>query len=482
MTDEPRGKLPSRIPVDLTIAGKTGLVEYGGYVFEEALAELQLDRGRRIYREMAENDPVVGAVLFAVEMLIRQVPWVMSAADESPQAQAVAEFVEQCRSDMDVTWSDLVAEVLSMLTYGWSYFETIYKVRGGASSDPRYRSKYDDGRVGWRNWSIRGQDSLLRWDFDQEGGIRGLWQLPPPDYQLRYVPIEKALLFRTTSRKNNPEGFSVLRRAYRPWFFKHRIENIEGIGIERDLAGLPVVWAPAELFQATASADQTAILDMLKKIVTGIRKDEQMGVVMPLAYDENGKELYRLQLLSTGGQRQIDTNAVIQRYDQRIAMTVLADFILLGHEAVGSFALSSNKTNLFGVALGAWLDLICAVVNHDAIPKLLVLNGIDPALAPSLGHGDIESIDLGELGEYVLQLAQAGFPLFPNEEVQNYLLKAADLPATVEAEQSAMGAMPKTAPPVIAPMDHEPTQLEILDGDYEGGPPSSVDLPVGERS
>ena len=31
-------------------------------------------------------------------------------------------------------------------------------------------------------------------------------QQPPPDYQFRVIPIEKALLFRTTIRKNNPEG------------------------------------------------------------------------------------------------------------------------------------------------------------------------------------------------------------------------------------------------------------------------------------
>ena len=30
----------------------------------------------------------------------------------------------------------------------------------------------------------------------------------------------QALLFRTKSRKDNPEGRSILRNAYRPWYFK----------------------------------------------------------------------------------------------------------------------------------------------------------------------------------------------------------------------------------------------------------------------
>ena len=61
------------------------------------------------------------------------------------------------------------------------------------------------------------------------------------------IPMSKALLFRTKSRKNNPEGRSILRNAYRSWYFKRRIQEIEGIGIERDLAGLPVMHGPEGL-------------------------------------------------------------------------------------------------------------------------------------------------------------------------------------------------------------------------------------------
>ena len=66
--------------------------------------------------------------------------------------------------------------------------------------------------------------------------------------------------------------------------------------------------------------------------------------------------------MSTGGRRQFDTNAIIERYDTRMAMTVLADFIFLGHQSVGSFALSSDKTELFSMAIGAYLDIIICEV------------------------------------------------------------------------------------------------------------------------
>ncbi|WP_155274431.1 hypothetical protein [Piscirickettsia salmonis] len=45
-------------------------------------------------------------------------------------------------------------------------------------------------------------------------------------------------MFRTTSRKGNPEGRSILRNAYQPWYYKKNLESIESIGIERNLVGL----------------------------------------------------------------------------------------------------------------------------------------------------------------------------------------------------------------------------------------------------
>lgn len=163
--------------------------------------------------------------------------------------------------------------------------------------------------------------------------------MPPPDFGLLTIPMSKALLFRTKVRKDNPEGRSILRNAYRSWHFKRRIQEIEGIGIERDLAGLPVIYTPEDM-DIWNSEDETIsrIRAELENMVRGVRRDEREGLVLPGGF--------KMELLSTGGSRQFDTNAIIDRYDTRIAMTVLADFIFLGHQQNGSWALSSDKTEL----------------------------------------------------------------------------------------------------------------------------------------
>jgi len=132
--------------------------------------------------------------------------------------------------------------------------------------------------------------------------------------------------------------------------------------------------------------------------------------------------------LSTGGRRQFDTDAIITRYDQRITMTVLADFMLLGHEGVGTQALSVSKVELFLTSLTAYLSNIAETFNSHAIPRLMRLNGIDSSLSPILTYTPPKNIDLDAISKFVTSLAQAGAPLFPDTELENYLRGVAGLP------------------------------------------------------
>ncbi|MBC7340836.1 MAG: hypothetical protein H5U02_00015 [Clostridia bacterium] len=414
--------------------GSTGLSRWGGNIYEEWLPDLQGIKAIKVYREMSDNDPVIGAILFAIKMLCRQVTWRVEAAGTGNADREAARFLEECIYDTSHSWQDFIGEVLSMLIYGFSVFEIVYKRRMGDSQDPKKRSKYNDGRIGWRKFSIRSQDTIREWVFDEEGGIQGIRQVAPPDYRQQEIPIEKLLLFRTESVKNSPQGRSLLRNCYKPWFFKKNVEIIEGMGIERDLAGLPVVWVPPNVASPGTDQERQA-LQAFKDLVTKVRRDQQEGIVMPLAYDEKGNKLYDFTLLSTGSRRQFDTSAIIQRYNTQIAQTVLADFIMLGTQKVGSFALASSKTELFAVALGAFLDEIEDVLNTHAIPRLFKLNDFKVENYPEIRHGDVESVDLEELGNFISKLAGAGATLFPNKELEKYLLEAANLPSgSVEEE------------------------------------------------
>ncbi len=420
-----------QVPI-LIETGRTGLTRWGGNIHEEFLVALRGARGMRVYREMSSNDPVIGAILFAAKQLIRRATWRVEPQGNSNVDLAASEFLESCRTDMESTWEDFIAEVLSMIIFGWSLHEIVYKIRRGDVRDRRYKSKYTDNRIGWRKLPGRAQESLYEWKYDDNDTdmLLAMVQQAAPDYIIRTIPMEKALLFRTETNKGNPEGRSLLRNAYRPWYFKKRIEEIEGIGIERDLAGLPVLVPPEGLdIWNIKDPDAVRLKAVAESIVKNIRRDQSEGVVLPRGWE--------LTLLSTGSKRQFDTSAIINRYDQRIAITVLADLVMLGADKVGSFALADVKKGMFAAALEAFLDSIQETLNRDAVEPLFKLNPF-PGLTkvPRLIHGEVESVPLDQLGKYITALSGVNIDL-TDPKTQNHLREQGDMPRLTEAEIEA---------------------------------------------
>ncbi len=672
------------------------------------------------------------------------------------KAEELAVFVETCIHDTDTPWSDLLSQVLTMIVYGFAYHEIVYKKRNGPNPDfPSQGSRFADGKIGWCKLAGRAQETRHRWEFDENGEVLGMWQLAPPHFVLKYIPLQKALLFRTTAYKGNPEGRSLIRSAYRcfssdtdlltdrgwvaagdvatndkvatlnpatnqieyqhpertwsyeydgdlvhahsrhidqlvtpnhrmwvrkdrqgiadwvdadkclpsyrlsscgdwkapdastiqigeqtipvdvwapflgmwlaeghswsngtrheigisqkegpvadeirklvkdlpwssyeakradgmirwtftrselwdalaplgksvvkripryvmswsaaeidsflyaytlgdgsqignlsqyggtpviftasegmaddlmelvllaghrpakrlmrhdkshmggpiwvvtigkdmdfkaqwdrvaykgsvhcvttdngivytrrngkcswsgnSWFFKRRIEEIEAIGIERDLAGLPVAHVPYQMMTSSATPEEKATLTEIKKLVRNIRRDEQDGVVFPRVYDPETKmPLYELTLLGQGaGRRQFDTDKIIVRYEQRMAMVVLADFILFGQNSTGARSLGETKADMFTTALESLLAAIADVFNTYAIPRLLQMNGEDPAQAPKLTFGKLTRISLTELAAFITAMASAGADLFPDQQLEDHLREVSGLP------------------------------------------------------
>jgi hypothetical protein len=412
----------------------------GGNVYQEFLPHLRWPRAAKIYQEMESNDPVVGAVMYVCEQLIRRIDWKVMTEGESTVDTEAKEFLESCLDDMDRPWNDIIAEVLSMLTYGFSWHEIVYKRREGDKKDPKRHSQHNDGRIGWRKLAGRNQATIDHWII-KEGEIMAAVQTTMPDYRERIIPYNKSLLFRTKYRYNNPEGRSLLRNAYRPWYFKKHIEEIEGIGVERDLAGLPVFTVPEGVDIWNPNDPAAAQLkNRAEQLVRNIRRDQNEGVVKPFGWE--------LELLSTGSRRQFDTNAIINRYDQRIAMTLLADIVLLGADKVGSFALADVKQSLMGVSLEAILTSIADIFNKIAIPKLFKLN-VFPGLEkfPQLVPGKVITPGLAELARYVQALAGSKMPLFPNTDLEEYFRELVGMPSlklqSKEERQATLEALEK---------------------------------------
>lgn len=418
----------------MTELGATGVKRATGIIDEEFLPALRGRKAIKVYREMSLNDPMVGALLFAIDKLIRQVSWRVDTVDNTPEQQQAGQFLEECMDDMSHTWSDMISEILSMLVYGWSWHEIVYKKRVGPwEKDPRKRSKFTDGKYGWRKIPIRSQETMLRWIFDDEGGIQGMVQLPPPYYKNAVLPIGKSLLFRTGIYKGNPEGQAMLRTAYRPWYFKKRLEEFEAIGVERDLAGLPVAKVPSSYMKAKKGSNEERVYQAFKRMVQNVRRDEHEGLVLPNEYDSDTKQpLFEFELMSSGGARTFDTNSLIQRYEQRILMACLADFILLGHEGTGSYAMHVDKTGIFRAALNTIVESIADTFNRHAVPRLFELNGMKLDELPKLVPNNVDPPDLTQLAQFMTSMSGLGMQFFPDPDLEKFLREIAHLPEMPE--------------------------------------------------
>lgn len=415
--------------------GAPGLDQNAGYVFEEFHPALKGIQGMRIYEEMSANSATISAALYAIEGFLRRVEWCVEPAIKGdPAAEAEAEFVESCMEDMDVPWSDMISDALSMLQYGFCLSEIVYKYRKGPNTNVgRFKSKFNDGRLGWRNISMRKQTTIAKWEIDKDTGeILGAYQNIPNGPNQVYIPMSRALLFRTRPYANNPEGRSILRGAYRSWHFAKRLEEVEAIGVVRSLANLPKIELPPRLLSPNANADEVAIRNQFKQMGALLAKDQLSYVLMPAEEDENGRKTgYKFSLLGASGQ-QMSTDPVIRRYDARMLMSLSAEFLIVGLGSTGSFAMAAEKSSNFRSSIERFSDIIQDQLNI-AIQRLMQVNGVPPELWPELEHKPVSEIDIKDLG---LFLSQAGVGKFitPTFETENELRDRLDFPELTQEE------------------------------------------------
>lgn len=419
------------------VRGRPGMDEIGesrlwgqaGWLWEERIAALRGARGRQLLREM-RDDPVIGAIFLAIEGIFRLADWKVEPAGTSEADQEAARFLESCMDDMEFSWNETIQFALEMLEQGFAILEIVYKRRLPG------QSRYPDGRIGWRKLAPRPAETIEDWKIGAHGEILGAVQGLASGERV-FLPWDRILLFRTTVTPGGlPEGRPIHRSAYIPWWYAQQLQEIEGIGIERDLAGLPVIYLGNDCTLHGEGSDYAQAIALVERL----RRDEQAGVVIPkpkLGEGSPGAGIL-LELLSTTGRRPHDTSSVIERYDVRKALAMLGQFILLGLvQRGGSFALARQQTDLFVTATQAWLDSIADVFNRHAIPRLFSYNLFTGMSGlPRLSAAFSALRNLNDLARYLqaLVLAEA---LTPDAELEEHLRGLARLPRPRQPRRGA---------------------------------------------
>jgi len=380
--------------------GIGGPSNYQGFMDEEAQAKLTGSNKYIEFAKMANDDAICGGILLAINKIIETIEW---KVDDDPKG-IVQESLD------NVLWQEKLSDITSFLPFGFSTFETTIR-------------ESRKGRYVWSSMENRPQTTIERWIMDKHNRAIGFKQRDSLGNQA-VVDLKRCLHFRTTAYKNNPEGKSILRNAYRDWYYKTNIERLESIGIERDLTGLPIITPPED----QELTDENGLINRAGtwalQTVQGIKRNEQEGVVLPFGWE--------LTLLSSPGQRQFDLNDVINRYDTRISMSILAQFLILGLNGSSATGLSKEQSDMFYKAVEGFALIIARAVNTQYIgmPGLRDLNNL--SVTPKLVPIGSNRPDLQEVAAFLARLFKFN-AITPDEKLEVELRRMAGLPEMEES-------------------------------------------------
>ncbi|KKK63510.1 hypothetical protein LCGC14_2993550, partial [marine sediment metagenome] len=209
-----------------------------------------------------------------------------------------------------------------------------------------------------------------------------------------------------------PQGRSLLRSLYRPWYFKKNMEAIEAIGVERDVGGAPIVSLGEGVY---TDNDITRIREGLE----GLRMDETLYMIMP-----NGTEIEAYG----GGSKSYNVREIIRDWQHLIRQRFFADFLSLGSEQVGTQALAKEMNTFFSLALGAIQTRMMETWNDQLIPWLFEWNHWQPESGlPNLVWSKVGQRNLQSIAQAYNSLVGSGL-LTPDDSIEEQIRAEAGLP------------------------------------------------------
>lgn len=415
--------MAKRVPNNL---GSIGLKKAGEFLLDEELQEnLKFPRSIRTFDRM-ESDPLVSGSLALFKQFIRSTQILVEAKGGVKATESAKEKAELTRQalfeNMERSFDEVITDAISFIKYGFSFLAPSFYIRKGL--------------ITWKDFSARPQSTIRGFDFDEQtGSIKTVHQWKPADVMLNKInsstgyfeiPYKKLLHFRSDSEKNNPIGRSVLKNAYYAWFFKHNLQEVEAIGMEKNLEGVPVFYLPSQVMMADEeeSPEYAAQFEELQRTAANLRRNEQAAIFLP-SDREDGNKIYEMELLTADSKIAADIAKAIERYDYRIVQSLSTDFMMMGATSSGSFALSDNKLNTLTQSLEAYLKVIVDQFNRKAIPEFYRLNNWSEEDMCHLTYKPINSATLTEMADALKKVE--GF-ITPDITLENHIRKELGAP------------------------------------------------------
>lgn len=405
---------------------------------DERIPELRDKHGLRTYFDMKRADGTVRGALRLLKTPIQAGRWFIEPYSDAPTDKSIADFVEKnLFSYLSVPWSRIIEDALLMCEYGYMAFEKVWCVP--YSDDDKVR----DGKLRLMKLAPRHPMDIREWLWDENGGpdafvmenisIQGTgntnFGVPHNSYTQPatgplnttaytaastgvvgsvfedsvVIPILKALIFTLEQESGDLRGISILRSAYKHYFYKDTMYKIDAIQKERHGIGVPIIKMPPGF-----SAGDRALAENLGR---NLRTNERAHIVIPQNWEVGFAKLE--------GQP-VDCLKSIEHHDMKIKSNILAPFM---DEA----NVNPDSLDVYYKATRYIASTLCDTVNHYLIPQLVGMN---------FKNGNNPHLRVRRIGEEeslrTLSFAFRNFvganAIRPDDELEKFLRSELDLP------------------------------------------------------
>jgi hypothetical protein len=449
--------------------GSDGVYAYGGFLVDVGERRPALVGSNQwvTYDNLIADTTVIAAAVGIWLDLAGSSKW-EAAPNKAGGADAVraAEIVQEglIGARMPTRWRSVVKK------------QAMKRFRGFALHAKGWRRR-DDGLVVLSELAHRPQHTIERWTKPLETEPwEGVVQRSRSGAEF---PIARRDLFYSQEGAigESPQGVGLLRHLVKLAEIFDRYLQLQGLGFDTDLNGVPLPRAPLdELFQEgdrLYPGDQTKILEHVMMRTAEIRKFAEQRVrtpnktllleSMPYFADnaQTGQRTpstvfkWSVDMMRQATGALPDLAKALAECNHLMAIVLSAEHLLMGSAGTsGAYAASADKTSLFTIRIDSSLDDLSDDAERDIIPDLLARNGItDERLFPELQHQSVARSSAKQAAEMLKMLADA--KLKPGDPAENVLRAREELPAAPEPDDEDIAAWRSARSASGGPSDYQ---------------------------
>jgi len=414
--------------------------------------ELSRSERYKTYQSMRRDDAVWSSLSLRTKLVqATQYSGKFKYDTNNENSVAVVKFLEHCMKDMSFqTPRSIAGDACEMIFNSYAPFEVVTKEGEGAWAGYHTLSKLSyinpltiDSLKPYK--TVNGGNAITEWyqlnsaflNSDGTNKTTGEKTKLNNNYGSQPIDARKVVYTTYSNSISNPISDSDFDAAYDPWREKGLINDFLIMGVQKDMAGVPILEVPQQLLDEASviGSDAWNTVEALKLQMGNLHAGDQSFMIMPSdTHNEagSGAKLYGITFKGIdGGGKNFDLEKLIDQKNRAIHKALGSSNLSNAETGAASYNSLEGSSNIQLHVVKADSRIVDEMWNKQVFPLLLRLNGwvVASADMPIWEHGEAAPISLDESGKYINRVARL-LPAVP--EVCNKLLEHANISYRVD--------------------------------------------------